>query len=407
MLLSLFQVDTGDTAWLLAAICGVLIMSPGLAMFYGGLLRKKNVLNMYALVFVSMFLSTITWMIVGYSIAFGDTIGKVFGNPLQYFGTTGIWEDSALIGTIPLSVFIAFQCMFVMITAAILASPFAERAKFSSYMLLITIWSIIVYTPIAHWVWGGGFLGANGLGAIDFAGGTVVHVNVGFSALAVALVIGPRIDYQKYNHKPNDLKMLMAGLGLLWFGWFAFNGGSALAANNIAGLAILNTNVAACGAAVIWIIMEFADKNKGKPSLVGMATGVLAGLVGITPSAGNVEPIAALLIGMITSDCVYKALAWRNKSSIDETLDAFACHGVGGVVGSILAGVFATINATSLITGDIAQLGVQIIGVLVTAIYSFVLTFAIAMIVKKLMGLRVLKEEEYIGVDLAQHGEVV
>jgi Amt family ammonium transporter len=396
-------VDSGDTAWILAGVCLVLIMTPGLALFYGGLLRKKNVLAMFALCFASMFLGSIAWMVVGYSISFGVDFAGFIGNPLEFIGLIGIWAAEP-IGTIPLTVFIAFQCMFVIITAAILASPFAERAKFGSFMVLIFIWVIVVYSPIAHWVWGGGWLFQ--LGALDFAGGTVVHVNVGFSAFAIALVIGKRVDYQKYPQKPHNIPMVLTGLGLLWFGWFGFNGGSALAANEWAGLAIINTNIAACGGAVIWIILEYTDKSKGKPSLVGMATGVLAGLVAVTPAAGYVEPIFALIIGCIATVAIYKVLAWRTSSKLDETLDAFACHGVGGVTGAILTGVFSSVNgATSLITGDIGQLFIQILGVIVTAAFAFSMTFVIAIIIKRIMGLRVTKEEEYVGVDISQHYE--
>jgi Amt family ammonium transporter len=360
---------------------------------------------MYAICFVSMFITSITWMLVGYGIAFGDTIGGIIGNPIEYLGSAAVYSMNPH-GTIPLTVFIVFQCMFALITAAIVASPFAERAKFSSFMVIILIWGVIIYDPIAHWVWAdGGWL--HQLGALDFAGGTVVHVNAGFSALAIAFLIGPRIGYQKFEHKPHNIPMVLLGLGLLWFGWFGFNGGSELAANNYAGLAILNTNTAACAGAMMWIIMEYSDKSKRKPSLIGTATGVLAGLVAITPAAGYVEPWAALIIGAIATITVYKALAWRNKSKIDETLDAFACHGIGGVTGAILTGVFASVNgATSLITGDVHQFLIQILGVIVTAAFAFFGTFIIGWIVKKIMGLRVSDEEEYIGVDLSQHNEI-
>lgn len=397
-------IDTGDTAWVLAGICLVLIMTPGLALFYGGLLRKKNVLSIYALCFSSMIVGSIIWMFLGYSIAFGTDFYGFLGNPIEFFGLSGILNGGTM-GSLPLTVFIAFQCMFLLITAAILASPFAERTKFSSFLVFISIWSLVVYSPIAHWVWGGGWL--QKMGALDFAGGTVVHVNVGFSAFAVALVIGKRIDYQKYPQKPHNIPMVLLGLGLLWFGWFGFNGGSALGANQWAGLAILNTNIAACSGSLMWIFLEYNDKNKKKPSLVGIATGVLAGLVAITPAAGYVEPWAAFLIGVIATLAVYKVLIWRANSKYDETLDAFACHGVGGVTGAILTGVFASVNGgSSLITGNIMQLGVQTLGVIATGVFSFVLTFALASIIKKIMGLRVEPDQEYVGVDISQHNEM-
>lgn len=398
------MVDSGDTAWVVAGICLVLIMTPGLALFYGGLLRKKNVLSMYALCFGSMIIGSIVWMFIGFSMAFGADISGVIGDPFQYFGLSGIINADA-VGTLPLTVFVGFQCMFLLITAAILASPFAERAKFSSFAVFIAIWSILVYSPIAHWVWGGGWL--QQMGALDFAGGTVVHVNVGCSAFAVALVIGKRIDYQKYPQKPHNIPMVLLGLGLLWFGWFGFNGGSALGANQWAGLAIINTNIAACSAALMWIILEYLDKNKKKPSLVGIATGVLAGLVAITPAAGYVEPWAAFLIGIIVTFPVYKVLTWRANSKYDETLDAFACHGIGGITGALLTGVFATVNgATSIITGNFMQFIVQFIGIIVTGAFAFTITFIIAWIVKKIMGLRISQDEEYIGVDISQHNEM-
>jgi Amt family ammonium transporter len=402
----IMEIDSGDTGFILFAIAAVLIMTPGLALFYGGLLRKKSILNMMALCLASMFISAITWLIVGYSLGFGPDIGGLFGDPGEYAGLIGVWEEGKEVGTIPLVVFIGFQLVFLMITTAILASPFAERSKFSGFLIFMLVWTVVVYSPVAHWVWGGGWIGADGIGALDFAGGTVVHINSGMSAVAVALVIGKRKDFKKYEHKPISIPYVVTGLGLLWFGWLAFNGGSALGANGIAGLAMLNTMISACAAAMIWIIIESMDKNAGKPSLIGMCTAVLAGLIGVTPAAGTVEPIFAAIIGMITSTCVYYALKWKNKTGLDETLDAFACHGVGGIVGSILTGVFSTVGATSLITGDVAQFGVQIVATLATVLYSFGASYIIALLVKKFIGLRITEDEEYIGVDIAEHGEV-
>lgn len=401
MLLQL--IDSGATAWILAATCLVLLMTPGLAMFYGGLLRKKNVLAMYAFCFMAMFMISIGWVLFGYSIAFSDSIGGLFGD-MALAGMNDILSQEP-VGVIPASVFAIFQCMFAIITAAILASPFTDRAKFASWGIFIFLWGILVYSPVAHWVWSaGGWLFQ--LGALDFAGGTVVHVNVGLAALAVSLVIGPRKGFQKDKMPAHNVPMVLMGLGLLWFGWFGFNGGSALAANEIAGLAIINTNTAACAAGVMWMFLETSDKSKGKPSTIGIATGVLAGLVGITPAAGFVEPWAAILIGTITTIPVYYAVKWRSGSKIDESLDAFACHGVGGITGAILTGVFASVNGgSSLITGDIAQFGIQVLGVVVTAAFSFGMTFAIAFVVKKLFGLRVSDTQEVEGLDLCTHGE--
>jgi len=396
-------IDSSATAWILTAICLVLIMTPGLAMFYGGLLRKKNVLSMYAFCFMAMIMVSLGWMLVGFSIGFGNSIGGLFGD-LSYAGLTDVMYADT-IANIPATVYVAFQCMFAIITAAILASPFTDRAKFTSFGVFILLWGILVYSPIAHWVWAsGGWLFE--LGALDFAGGTVVHVNVGMAALAVALVIGKRKGFKVEKMQPHNIPMILMGLGLLWFGWFGFNGGSALAANEWAGLAILNTNLAACAAALVWMFIESNDKSKGKPSLIGIATGVLAGLVGITPAAGYVQPWAAVLIGAITTFPVYYVVKWRNASNLDESLDAFACHGVGGITGAILTGVFASVNGgSSLITGDIAQFGIQLLGVIVTAIYSFIVTFGLAMLVKKTLGLRVSEADEVKGLDLCSHGE--
>jgi Amt family ammonium transporter len=396
-------IDSGATAWILVATCLVLLMTPGLALFYGGLLRKKSVLAMYAFCFMAMFMVAIGWMLIGYSIAFSETIGGFMGN-FALAGMTDIMYANP-VGSIPASVFSVFQLMFAIITAAILASPFTDRGKFVSWGVFIFLWGIIVYSPIAHWVWASGGWLFN-LGALDFAGGTVVHVNVGFASLAVALVIGNRRDYQKVEMKPHNIPMVLLGLGLLWFGWLGFNGGSALAANEIAGLAVLNTTIAACSAAVVYMFLESADKTRGKPSMIGMATGVLAGLVGITPAAGFVQPLAAFAIGAITTVPVYFMVRWRGKSKLDESLDAFACHGVGGMTGAVLTGVFATVNGgSSLITGDIAQFGIQILGVIATGAFSFVVTLILAITVKAILGLRVSEVEEAKGLDACMHGE--
>jgi Amt family ammonium transporter len=406
----IFTVDSGNTAWVLGATCLVLIMTPGLALFYGGLLRKKNVLAMFGLCFAAMIAVSIQWFLIGFSMAFGNSTGFV-GNML-YAGLSnimGTWSGSApnnVPATIPTSVFVAFQCMFAMITAAILASPFAERTKFGSFLIFIALWSTIVYNPIVCWVWNsGGFLAK--MGALDFAGGAVVHVNVGFSALAAALVMGKRQGFKKDPMEPHNIPMVLLGLGLLWFGWFGFNGGSELMANGFAGIAIVNTNLAGCTSALTWIILEYADKAKRKPSTIGIGTGVLAGLAAVTPAAGYVAPLGAFFIGMIATLVVYFVLRWRTKSGLDESLDAFACHGMGGATGTILTGVFASINgATGLITGDWMQVFIQMLLVACVAGYSFGVTFVLAFIVNKTLKLRVPPQEEYVGVDLAEHHEI-
>jgi len=399
----ILQVDSGDTSWILGATCLVLLMTPGLAMFYGGLIRKKNVLAMFGMCLAAMIAVSIEWFMIGYSLSFSTSIGGFIGD-LGYAGLVNIHVASP-VGTIPATVFVVFQCVFAMITAAILASPFAERTRFGSFLLFIGIWSMIVYDPIAHWVWApGGFLFL--LHALDFAGGTVVHVNVGFSALAVALVIGKRRGFKKDPMEPHNIPMVLMGLGLLWFGWFGFNGGSALAASEIAGLAIINTNLAACSAAITWVVFEYADKNKKKPSTIGIATGVLAGLVAVTPAAGYVQPWSAFVIGIISTCAVYFVLKWRARSNLDESLDAFACHGIGGVVGAVLTGVFASVNSTGLISGNPMQIAIQALGVLCAAGYAFGVTLVLALIFKKALRIRVPEAEEYVGCDLSQHHEI-
>ncbi|MFX0101322.1 MAG: ammonium transporter [Candidatus Hodarchaeota archaeon] len=400
-------IDSGATSWILSAICLVLIMTPGLALFYGGLLRKKNVLSMFGYCFISIVLTSIAWFFISYSLIFGSTIVGVIGNPLQYFGLFGLSDKTVAGGTVPMTVFVIYQCMFAIITAAILASPFADRGKFSSFCVFIFIWVIIVYSPIAHWVWGeGGWLAA--LGFLDYAGGTVVHLNVGMSALAVALVIGRRKGHLEEDMPPHNIPMVLAGMGLLWFGWFGFNGGSGLAADTWAGLAILNTNLSACSAAVAWIILESREKESGgKPSMIGIATGALVGLIGITPSADFVEPVFAFLIGIITTIPVYFVIRWRSKSKLDESLDAFSCHGVGGFIGVMLTGIFSSLNgSSSLITGNFTQFGIQILGCVLIGAFSFGITFALSLLIKKLMGLRVPAKEEEIGLDQSSHGEI-
>ncbi len=401
----LIQVDTGNTSWLLTATCLVLIMTPGLAMFYGGLIRKKNVLAMFGLCIAAMIAVSIQWFLVGYSMAFGNSVGGFIGD-LSYAGLNDIFLAPATSTGVPATVFVVFQCVTAMITAAILASPFAERAKFGSFLLFIGIWSFIVYNPIVHWVWGpGGFLLQAGI--LDFAGGTVVHVNVGFSAAAVALVIGKRHGYKKDPMEPHNIPMVVVGLGLLWFGWFGFNGGGTFAANEFAGLAILNTNLAACAAALVWIVLEYMDKGKKKPSMIGISTGVLAGLVAITPAAGYVQPWAAFLIGVIVDFAVYPVLKWRARSNIDESLDAFACHGIGGITGTILTGVFASVNgATGVIAGDVMQLAIQVLGVACSAGFAFGVTFVLAFALNKTIKLRVTPEAENAGCDVSEHHEV-
>lgn len=395
-----------DIAFILSCTGLVFLMTPGLAFFYGGLLRKKNIINMMAMCFVSIAVVSVLWFFVGYSLAFAPDAGGGFIGGLDFFGLIGVGRESYAIYSdgIPHLLYMTFQLMFAIITVAIIASPFAERVNFKAFLIFISLWLIFVYSPIAHWVWGdGGWLKM--MGALDFAGGTVVHINVGFASLAVAIVIGPRKGYQEEPMDPSNVPYVLLGTGLLWVGWFGFNGGSALAANDIAVLAMFNTHLAASTAALVWMIIEYY--KSGKFSTLGLATGGLAGLVAITPAAGFVEPWAALIIGMVVSCICYVTLHWRSKSKIDETLDAWAVHGWGGIWGAIAVGIFASVGAAGLVSGNPGQVWIQIVGVIVTIGYTFTVTFVIAKIIDKLVGLRASEEEEYLGLDQASHGEKI
>ena len=393
-----------DISFILICAALVFIMTPGLAFFYGGLLRKKNVINMMAMCFVSIAIVSVLWFFIAYSLAFAPDMGGGFIGGLDFIGLMGVGRDpyATYSEDIPHMLFMVFQLMFAIITVAIIASPFSERVNFGAFCIFISIWLIIVYSPIAHWVWGdGGFLGT--LGALDFAGGTVVHINVGFAALAVALVIGPREGYQKEPMEPSNVPYVLLGTGLLWIGWFGFNGGSALAANDIAVLAMFNTHLAASMGALVWMVIEYF--KTGKFSTLGLASGALAGLVAITPAAGFVESWVALILGGISSVICFIVLSLRSKSKVDESLDAISIHGTGGILGAILTGVFASVGARGVILGNVEQLWIQIIGVVATVIYAFVVTFIIAWIINKTIGFRVPPEEEYVGLDISQHGE--
>jgi Amt family ammonium transporter len=395
-----------DIAFIMSCTGLVFIMTPGLAFFYGGLLRKKNIINMMAMCFVSIAVVSVLWFIIGYSFAFAPDAGGGFIGGLNFFGLIGVGRDSYATYSdgMPHLLYMVFQLMFAVITVAIIASPFAERVNFKAFLVFISLWLIFVYSPIAHWVWGnGGWLKT--MGALDFAGGTVVHINVGFASLAVALVIGPRKGYQEEPMDPSNVPYVLLGTGLLWLGWFGFNGGSALAANDIAVLAMFNTHLAASTAALVWMLIEYY--KTGKFSTLGLATGGLAGLVAITPAAGFVEPWAALIIGALVAFICYGTLQWRSKSKIDESLDAWAVHGWGGIWGAIAVGIFASVGATGLISGNLGQIWIQIVGVIVTIGYTFTVTFVIAKIIDKLMSLRASEEEEYLGLDLANHGEKI
>ena len=396
-------VNSGDTAWVLVSTAMVLLMTPGVGLFYGGLVRSKTVVSMIGLSFLALALASIQWVLFGYSFAFGSDIAG-FAGGLDYFALGGVGLDAApLASNIPHLLYVAFQLVFAAVTLAILTSAVAERVKLSSFIVLAMLWTTLVYDPLAHWVWAGGWLAQ--MGALDFAGGTVVHISSGFSALAIALVIGKRMGFGSYVMEPHNIPMAMIGAALLWFGWFGFNAGSALAANGLAASALLVTNTSAAAGALTWLAASWI---KGKPSALGMVSGAIAGLVAITPAAGYVGVASAIIIGAVAGLLCYGALLFRVRRGLDESCDAWAVHGMGGLWGAIATGIFASAavnNYTGLIYGNVHQFIVQIVAAGSAMIYAFVLTYILAKIVDSVMGLRVTEEEEYVGLDIAQHGE--
>ena len=395
--------DTGDTAWMLTSTALVLMMTiPGLALFYGGMVRKKNVLSTVMQSFAITCLMSVLWMFFGYSLAFtdGGSMNAYIGSLDKAF-LSGVTMDS-LTGTIPEYLFIVFQMTFAVITPALIAGSFAERMKFSSMLVFMVLWLFIVYVPVAHWVWGGGFLGSDGV--LDFAGGTVVHINAGVAGLAAALIIGKRDGYGHVNMAPHNLVLSVIGAALLWVGWFGFNAGSALGANPLAAVAMLNTQVATAGAALAWMFAEWAIA--GKPSVLGIISGAVAGLVAVTPAAGFVNPTGALIIGIIAGGvCYVAAVKLKHALGYDDSLDAFGVHGVGGFVGAILTGVFADVAINA--AGEGATMGKQFFGAAITIVYTAVATAIILYVIKAVMGLRPTKQEEMEGLDIALHGESV
>ncbi|MDB5488717.1 MAG: ammonium transporter [Reyranella sp.] len=407
------QIDTGDTAWLLMATVLVLMMNiPGLALFYAGMVRKKNVLATAIQAFAVAALVTVLWFMVGYSLAFtdGGGLNGAIGSLSRAFGKGLLGSVHELAKTVPENVFLMYQATFAVITPAIIAGAFAERMKFSAMMWFMGLWVLFVYVPVAHWVWGGGFLGAAGV--LDFAGGLVVHLNAGVAALVCCVVIGKRHGYGHEYMAPHNLVLTLIGTSLLWVGWFGFNAGSALASGELAGSAMLNTHIAASVAALVWMTIEWA--TRGKPSVLGILTGAVAGLGMITPAAGYVEPWAALVIGVVAGAvCYWASIMLKNRLGYDDSLDAFGVHGVGGIVGSILVGVFATrtINDVAkgqpvgLVDGNGGQILTQLYGVLVIGVFCAVATWIILKILDAAIGLRVTQDEEVEGLDTALHGE--
>ena len=397
------EINSGDTAWVLVSTAMVMLMTPGVGLFYGGLVRSKTVVSMIGLSFLAFALASIQWVLFGYSLAFGTDISGIIGG-LDYLALNGVDVGSApLAGNIPHLIYMAFQLVFAAVTLAILTSAVAERVKLSSFIVLALLWTTLVYDPLAHWVWAGGWMSQ--MGALDFAGGTVVHISSGFSALAIALVIGKRMGFGSYVMEPHNIPMAMLGAGLLWFGWFGFNSGSALAANGLAASAFVVTNTSAAAGALAWL---FASWFKGKPSALGMVSGAIAGLVAITPAAGYVDVTAAIIIGAVAGVLCYMALLFRVGRGLDESCDAWAVHGMGGLWGAIATGIFASAsvnNYTGLIYGNFHQFAVQIMAAGASVVYAFVMTLILAKIVDSVMGLRVTEDEEYVGLDIAQHGE--
>ncbi len=396
--------NPADTAWVLASSALVLLMTPGLAMFYGGMTRAKNVLSTMMHSFFLMALASVVWLFWAFSLSFSP--GNWFIGGLDYFALSGVGEQVWPDTTIPATTFMIFQCMFAVITPALISGAFAERMKFTSFIAFMILWLTFVYSPVAHWVWGGGFLAK--WGALDFAGGTVVHINSGVAALACALVLGRRKGYGLVPMMPHNLTLTLLGAGLLWFGWFGFNAGSALKANASASMAFVVTHMATASAAISWVVAEWVIK--GKPTTLGMASGAVAGLVAITPAAGYVGPVPSVIIGALAGVLCYLAVLGKSSLGYDDSLDVVGIHGIGGTWGALATGLFASklINpdaADGLFFGNAAQLGIQAAAVLTTIVYSFVVTLLILWVVKSVMGLRVTEEEEVAGVDTSVHGE--
>ena len=393
--------DTGVTTWLMVSALLVMLMTPGVGFFYGGLVRKKNFISMIALSFIVLSLVSIQWILFGYSLAFGPDVGGVIGN-LQYLGLAGVSADAGSAAYPPL-VFMVFQLFFAAVTIAIVTSAVAERIKLSSFIVFVLVWVTVVYCPLAHWAWGGGW--AQQMGMIDFAGGTVVEICSGFAALALALVIGKRAGFGEYSLEPHNIPIALLGAALLWFGWFGFNAGSALAVNASAVTAFVNTNTAAAAGALAWM---FASWYNGKPSSLGMVSGAIAGMVAITPAAGFVTPLTALLIGAVAGVLSFAMMLWRLRRQLDESLDAWAIHGMSGLWGTLATGLFAAAAVagfSGLFEGNVHQMVANTIGAFAALVYAFVVTYVVAWAIDRSMGLRVTPDEEYVGLDICQYGE--
>lgn len=398
--------NAADTAFVMVCAALVLLMTPGLAIFYGGLTRSKHVLSTMMHSFFLMGLASVVWVVYGYSLSFGSDIGGFIGG-FNHFMSAGVGAAVKEGLTIPHSVFLTFQMMFVIITPALISGAFAERMKFTTFIIFMLLWITLVYAPICHWVWGGGWLAK--LGIMDFAGGLVVHLNCGVAALAAAIVVGKREGYGTRPFIPHNLTITLLGVGLLWFGWFGFNAGSQLAADGVAASAFLVTHVAAATGALTWVFAEWI--LMGKPTTLGLASGAIAGLGSITPASGFVGVGSAMIIGGVAGVICYLAVLAKDRLGYDDSLDVVGIHGVGGVWGTLATGLFASIainpaGRNGLFFGNVSQFGTQLIGVIATIAYSLVVTLVILYLLKAVMGLRVKQEEEEVGVDTSLHGEV-
>jgi Amt family ammonium transporter len=397
--------SAGDTAWLLISAALVMLMTPGLAFFYGGMVRRKNLLSTLMMSFVMLGVGGLVWAIYGYSLSFGTDAGGIIGG-LDYIGLRNVGQAASPIyaTTVPHLAYMAYQGMFAVITVALITGAVAERIRFSTLLVFSVLWLTVIYAPVAHWIWGGGWLGK--LGALDFAGGAVVHINAGVSALALVLLLGRRKGFPGSALEPNNIPLVLLGAGLLWFGWFGFNAGSALSSGGLAASAFVTSNIAAAAAGLTWMFLSWRSR---KPAVLGTVTGAVIGLVAITPAAGFVSPMSAIPIGVVAAGISYYSLLFiKTRLKLDDALDVFACHGMGGIWGAIATGIFATASVSGfsgVVDGNWAQLGTQALSSVVVTGYAFFGTLAIGKVLDKVMGLRVSHVEEQLGLDIAQHGE--
>ena len=402
------SISSGDTAWILISSALVMLMTPGVALFYGGMVRRKNILSTIMMSFICLALVALLWVLYAYSLSFGPDKAGIIGG-LEWLGLRQVGQEpSSYAATVPHLAFMIFQAMFAIITVALITGGVVERIKFSAFLVFAALWLTFVYSPVAHWVWGdGGWLA--GLGALDFAGGTVVHVNAGFSALALAMLLGHRRGFrEKESMAPNNIPLVVLGAALLWFGWFGFNAGSALTSGGLASSAFVATNTAAAAATFTWMVLSWIHHRR--PTVLGTATGAIAGLVAITPAAGFVSPIMGIPIGIGAGVICYYAILWRMKMGVDESLDVWAVHGLGGAWGALATGIFATVavnsgGADGLIAGNGMQIVKQLAGIGAVGGFAFAATWILGKIIDVTIGLRVKEEEELVGLDISQHGE--